>query len=118
MFQTGCQRTPVDSIATWVTASLVSQAASACRSAVIVPKVRDVFVTLPVDPIWRQHATTNFACTSIPQQCACKTSIAVLLVDGARGPQVVGILLRVLEATVSGTQGGPGQTSLRAFAPT
>jgi hypothetical protein len=67
MFQTGCHNTPVDSIATCVTPAARSHAASACRSSVIVPTVRDVFVTVPVDPICRQHATANFACTSMPQ---------------------------------------------------
>src|SRR5688572_4798326 len=107
---TGCQNTPVDSIATCVTFSSANHWRSSTRSAVIVPNLRSVLCTVPsFESRIRTHATTNFLCTSNPHARAYSApSPATLLffwlidappfVGAPRGHLAYSILLRVLSS--------------------
>ena len=72
---TGCQYTPVDSIATCVTLSSASHWRSSFRSAVIAPNCRSVLCTVPsFASRMRTHATITFLCTSNPHTRAYRAS--------------------------------------------
>src|SRR5581483_6811721 len=77
-FHTGCQYTPVLSIATCVTPCSASQSANASGSAVVVGKVRICLVGSPGPalPGVSTHATTVCLWTSRPQPRSYSTSIA------------------------------------------
>src|SRR5512134_513793 len=84
---TGCQYTPVDSIATCVTFSSANHWRSSVRSAVIVPNLRSVLCTVPsFESRMRTHATTTFLCTSNPHTrpysaCSPARLLFFLLID-------------------------------------
>src|SRR5439155_13757975 len=107
---TGCQYTPVDSIATCVTWFSASHWRNSKRSAVIVPNLRSVLCTVAsFGSRMRTHATTNFLCTSNPHTRAYSaaspaTLLFFLLIDappffGApMGHPAYSILLLVLSS--------------------
>ena len=72
--QTGFQKTPVDSIATWVIPRPASQSARASSSRVVVPNVRTSWVIAPATAR-RAQATTVFWCTSRPAHRGCIISM-------------------------------------------
>src|SRR5499426_1298829 len=84
---TGCQYTPVDSIATCVTLSSANHWRNSKRSAVIVPNLRSVLCTVPsFESRIRTHATISFLCTSYPhtrpyRACSPARLLFFLLID-------------------------------------
>src|SRR5947199_9765550 len=115
--KTGRQYTPVDSMATCVTAWLLNQAESIRSPAVVVAKVRTCLLTFPLAPVSSTQATTVFLCTSNPAQRAyntlklialplpfCYTSSGSTRGAAARGAKGTTRFLHVLTASRGDTQ--------------
>ena len=115
--QTGCQYTPVASIATWVTPRSLSHSDNASNSVVVAPKVRTSCDTAR-SPATRAHATTVSRCTSSPAHLGKSTSMWPSIGKCRREPTSSKSSLRAsglsASPTIPGARGAPGPPDLRA----